>query len=56
MSKVVLSHWLADHRAVERDAVKRLKDLKKENARVKRLVANHQLDFQILRKIAKGEF
>jgi hypothetical protein len=32
------------------------KDLEKENARLKRLVADQQLDIQILKEIAKGEF
>ncbi len=41
---------------MDRDAVKRLKDLEKENARLKRLVADQQLDIQILKEIAKGEF
>jgi hypothetical protein len=41
---------------VDRDAVTRLKDLEKENARLKRLVADQQLDIQILKEIAKGEF
>jgi len=40
---------------VDRDAVKRLKDLKKENAWLKRLVANQQLDIPILKKNAKGK-
>jgi hypothetical protein len=35
--------------------VKRLKDLEKENARLKRLVADQQLDIQTLKEIAKGE-
>jgi putative transposase len=41
---------------VDRAAVKRLKDLEKENARLKRLLADQQLDIQIRKEIAKGEF
>ncbi len=54
--EVTLHRWRAEYGAVDRDAVKRLKDLEKENARLKRLVADQQLDIQILKEIAKGEF
>ncbi len=56
VSEVTLHRWRAEYRAVDRDAVKRLKDLEKENARLKRLVVDQQLDIQILKEIAKGEF
>ncbi len=56
MSEVTLHRWQAEYGAVDRDAVKRPKDLEKENARLKRLVADQQLDIQILKEIAKGEF
>ena len=38
------------------DQGKRMKDLEKENAWLKRLVADQQLDIQILKEIAKGKF
>jgi hypothetical protein len=41
---------------MDRDAVRRMKELEKENGRLKRLVADQQLDIQILKEIAKGEF
>jgi putative transposase len=44
VSEVTLHRWRAEYGAVDRDAVKRLKDLEKENARLKRLVADQQLD------------
>jgi len=56
VSEVTLHRWRAEHGAVDRDAVKRLKELEKENSRLKRLVADQQLDIQILKEIAKGEF
>lgn len=56
VSEVTLHRWRAEYGTVDRDAVKRLKDLEKENARLKRLVADQQLDIQILKEIAKGEF
>jgi putative transposase len=55
VSEVTLHRWRAEYGAVDRDAVKRLKDLEKENARLKRLVADQQLNIQILKEIAKRE-
>ena len=56
VSEVTLHRWRAEYGAVDRDAVKRLKDLEKANARLKRLVADQKLDTQSLKEIAKGEF
>jgi hypothetical protein len=56
VSEVTLHRWRAEYEAVDRNAVKRLKDLENENARLKRLVADQQLDIQILKEITKGEF
>jgi transposase-like protein len=56
VSEVTLHRRRAEYGAVDRDAVKRLKDREKENARLKRLVADQQLHTQILKEIAKGEF
>ncbi|MBM3466140.1 MAG: transposase [Armatimonadetes bacterium] len=56
VSEVTLYRWRAEYGAVDRDAVRRLKELEKENARLKRLVAEKELDIQILKEVAKGEF
>jgi len=56
VSEVTLHRWCAEYGAVDRDAVRRLKELEKENARLKRLVAEKELDIQILKEVAKGEF
>jgi transposase-like protein len=56
VSEVTLHRWRAEYGAVDRDAVKRLEELEKENSRLKRLVADQQLDIQILKEVAKGEF
>ena len=53
VSEVTLHRWRGEYGAVDRDAIRRLKDLEKENARLKRLVADHQLDIQILKEVAK---
>ena len=36
--------------------MRRMKELEKENARLKRLVAEKELDILILKEVAKGEF
>jgi putative transposase len=56
VSEVTLHRWRAGYGAADRDAVRRLKELEKENARLKRLVAEKELDIQILKEVAKGEF
>ena len=38
----------------DRDVVKRLKDLERENGWLKRLVADQALDIQILKELAKS--
>jgi putative transposase len=54
--EVTLHRWRAEYGAVDRDAVRRMKDLEKENAWLKRLVAEKELDILILKEVAKGEF
>lgn len=55
MSAVTLHRWRAEYGAADRDTVRRVKELEKENARLKRLVAEKELDIQILKEVAKGE-
>jgi hypothetical protein len=38
------------------DMLKEMKSLQKENARLKRLVANQALDMEILKEAAKGNW
>jgi putative transposase len=56
VSEVTLHRWRAEYGAVDRVAVRRVKELEKENARLKRLVAEKELDILILKEVAKGEF
>ena len=46
--------WRKEYGGLELDQARRLKDLKKENARLKRLVADLSLDKQVLKDIASG--
>jgi putative transposase len=46
--------WRKEYGGLELDQAKRMKDLEKENARLKRLVADLSLDKQVLKDIASG--
>ena len=56
VSEVTLHRWRAEYGAVDRDAVKRLKDLEKENARLRRAVSDLTLDKLILQEASRGNF
>jgi transposase-like protein len=48
--------WRKEFGGLKVDQAKRLKELEKENARLRKLVANQALDNDILREAAKGNF
>ena len=48
--------WLKEYGGLKMDQAKRLKELEKENGKLKRLVAELSLDKQILKDIAEGNF
>ena len=48
--------WRKEYGGMRLDQAKRLKQLEKENARLKRLVADLSLDNQILKEAAEGNF
>jgi transposase-like protein len=48
--------WRKEYGGLRMDQAKRLRDLEKENARLKRLVADQALDNSILREAASGNF
>jgi putative transposase len=54
--EVTLHRWRAEYGAADRDAVRRLTELEKENARLKRFVAEKELDIQLLKEVSKGSF
>ena len=56
VSLMTLHRWRTEYGSTDRDAVKRLKELERENSQLKRLVADQALDIQILKEVAKGEF
>ena len=46
--------WRKEYGGLKTDQARRMKDLEKENARLKRLVADLSLDKQVLKDIASG--
>ena len=48
--------WRKEYGGLRVDQAKRLKDLEKENSRLKRLLADAHLDNAILKEVAEGNF
>ena len=48
--------WRKEYGGLKVDQARRMKDLEKENARLKRLVADLSLDKSMLQEIASGNF
>ena len=48
--------WRKEYGGLRVDQAKRLKELEKENSRLKRLVADPVLDNAILKEVASGNF
>ena len=48
--------WRRQYGSMDKDEVKRLKELEKENARLKKLVADLSLDKDILQEALKGKY
>ncbi len=48
--------WRKEYGGMRVDQAKRLKDLEKENTRLKRIVADQALDMAILKDVASGKF
>ena len=48
--------WRKEYGGLKVDQAKRLKDLERENVRLKKIVADQQLDMAILKEAASGNF
>jgi putative transposase len=48
--------WRKEYGGLKLDQAKRLKELERENAKLKRLVAELSLEKQILKDVARGNF
>jgi putative transposase len=56
VSTQALIRWRKEYGGFSMDQAKRLKELEKENARLKRLLADAELDKAILKEAASGNF
>lgn len=56
VTNVTYYRWRKEYGGMQVSQAKRLKDLEKENARLKRLLADAELDKAILREAAEGNF
>tara|TARA_Y100000768_G_scaffold387507_1_gene379068 strand:- start:749 stop:1027 length:279 start_codon:yes stop_codon:yes gene_type:complete len=54
VSPVTLSRWQKKFGNMTKSEAKKLKDLEKENARLKKIVADQALDLSVLKEFAKG--
>jgi putative transposase len=48
--------WRKEYGGLRIDQAKRLKELERENTRLKKIVADKELDIAILREVAEGNF
>lgn len=55
-SAATYHRWQQEYGGAKEDTVKRLKELEKENARLKKLVAEQALDMAILKEVAEGKW
>ena len=56
ISEATYHRWRAQYGGLKADDAKRLKELASENARLKRLLADAELEKDALRELAKGNF
>jgi putative transposase len=56
VSEQTLHRWRAQYGGLKADDAKRLKELERENATLKRLLADAELEKAALKEIARGNF
>jgi putative transposase len=56
VSEQTLHRWRAQYGGLKADDAKRLKELERENGKVKRMVAEQLLENQALKEMAKGNW
>ncbi len=56
VSETTFHRWKARHGGMSASEARRLKELEKENARLKRLLAEQALDMDILKEVNRGNF
>src|SRR2546422_11636511 len=56
VSEQTFHRWRLQYGAMTAEDVKRLKELERENGRLKRIVADKELEIDALREVAKGNW
>jgi putative transposase len=56
VSEATYHRWRAQYGGLKADDVKRLKELEGENARLKRIVADKELQIQALKELGRGNW
>ncbi len=56
ISEATLHRWRNHYGGMKADAMKHLKELEKENARLKKIVADQAVDISILKEVSRGNF
>lgn len=56
VSAATLYNWRRAYGGMDTDAAKELKELREQNSRLKRLLAEAELEKDALREVAKGKF
>ena len=54
VSPITFTRWRKKYENMSKSEAKKLKDLEKENARLKRIIADQALDLSVLKDFAKG--
>jgi putative transposase len=56
VSEATLHRWRNQYGGMKAHAIKHLKELEKENARLKKIVADQAVDISILKEVSRGNF
>ena len=56
ISEATFHRWRNQYGGMKADAMKRLKELEKENARLKKIVADQAVDISVLKEVRGGNF
>jgi putative transposase len=56
ISEATFNRWRNQYGGMKADAMKRLKELESENARLKKIVADQAVDISILKEVSRGNF
>ncbi len=56
ISEATFHRWRKKYGGISSSDAKRLKELEKENARLKKLLAEKELDIDLLKEVSRGNF